>query len=89
MHFIRKIRLHARKIFTSWISHLLSDDQKRARVTFTKKILKISPNSDKNKFAMLLQVLKLGFNFMNHREKFEIKFGQRKVPRDHVLPGGQ
>ena len=51
VHFILKKWLHARNIFTSWISHLLSDDQKRARVTYAKKILKISPNFDKNKFA--------------------------------------
>ena len=30
---------------------------------------------------MLLQVFKPGFNLMNHREKFEIKFGQRKVQK--------
>ena len=33
---------------------------------------------------MLLQVMKTGFS-----EKLEIKFEQQKVPRDHVLPGGQ
>ena len=30
---------------------MLSDDQTRARVTYAKKVLKISPNFDKNKFA--------------------------------------
>ena len=38
VHFILKKRLHARKIFTYWIPHLLSDDQKRARVTFANAV---------------------------------------------------
>ena len=46
--FILKKRRHARMIFTSWMPHLLSDDKKRTRVTFT---LKISLNFDKNMFA--------------------------------------
>ena len=88
-HFILKKRLHARKNFTYWIPHLLPDYQTRARVTYAKKVLKNSPNFDKIKLLTLLQVLKPVFNFINHSEKLEIKFGQRKVPNYHVLPGGQ
>ena len=51
VYFILKKRLHARKISARWIPHLLSDDQKRARVTFAKKMLKLYPNFDKKKFA--------------------------------------
>ena len=89
VHFILKKRLHPRKNFTCWIPHLLSDDQKRAHVTYAKKIMKFLQIWIKISLLMLLQVLKPEFNFMNHREKLEIKFGQRKVQRDHVLPGGQ
>ena len=35
VHFILKKRLHARKNFTNWIPHLLSDDQKKTLVTYT------------------------------------------------------
>ena len=54
----------------------LSDDQKRACVTYAKKMLKISSNFDKNKFANAFTGDEPGFNFMNHREKLERKFGQ-------------
>ena len=86
VHFILKKRLHARKIFTCMIPHLLSDDQKRAHVTYAKKIMKFLQIWIKISLLMLIQVLKPEFNFMNHRGKLEIKFGQRKVQRNHVLP---
>ena len=88
VHFILKKRLHPRKIFTCWIPHLLSDDQKRARVSYAKK-MKFLQIWIKISLLMLLQVLKPEFNFMNQREKLEIKFWQRKVQRNHVLPEGQ
>ena len=38
VHFIlENKRLNARKILARWLPHLLSDDQKRARVTIAKK----------------------------------------------------
>ena len=37
VHFILNKLLHARKMPARWISHLLSDDQKRARVTYAIK----------------------------------------------------
>ena len=48
VHFILKQQIHARKKITNWITYLLSDDQKGARVTYAKKR---SPNLDINKFA--------------------------------------
>lgn len=51
VHFILKKRLHARKISARWIPHLLSDDQKRARVTYAKEMLKLYPKFDKKRFA--------------------------------------
>ena len=53
VHFILKKRLHARKISARWIPHLLSDDQKRARVTYAKKLRKLNPNFDKKCLLML------------------------------------
>ena len=46
-HFILKKSLCSRKISTRWIPHLLPDYQKRARVTYAKKMLKLYPNFDK------------------------------------------
>ena len=54
VHFILRKWLYTRKISARWIQHLLSDDQKRARVTYAKNILKLYPNFDKKKFANIV-----------------------------------
>ena len=54
VHFILKKRLCARKISARWIPHLLSDDQKRARVVYAKTMQKLYPNFDKKKVANIV-----------------------------------
>ena len=56
----------------------MSDGQKRACVTYAKKMLKISSNFDKNKFANAFTGDEPGFNFMNHGEKLEIKWASSR-----------
>ena len=90
VHFILKKWLHTRKISARLIPPLLSDDQKRAHVTMAKKnYVDFFPKFWQKSLLMLLHMMKPGITFMNHIEKLEIKFGQRKVPRDCELPGGQ
>ena len=89
MYIVLKKRLHARKISATWIPHLLSDDQKRTLVAYTKKILKFSQNFDKYKFANVVTGVETWVQFNESQGMFERKFGQLKVPRDHVLPEGQ
>ena len=54
VHFILRKRLCTRKISARWSPHLLSDDKKRARVTYAKNILKLYPSFDKKKFANIV-----------------------------------
>ena len=78
VHFILKKLLYARTIFTSWIPYLLSDDQKRARVTYAKNILNISPNFDKNKLANVVTGVETCVQFYESQEKVGSKIWATK-----------
>ena len=45
-HHILKNILNVRKIFTRWVPHLLTDDQKKQRFKIVKQLLKIFPKYD-------------------------------------------
>ena len=50
VHAIFKKHLKDRKINARWISHLLTDEQKKTRVTMAKKLLKMYPKYSKKAY---------------------------------------
>ena len=50
VHAILKKHLKVRKIYARWIPHLLTDEQKKTRVTMAKKLLKMNPKYSKKAF---------------------------------------
>ena len=51
VHLILKKHLKVRKISARWVSHLLTDEQKRQRVKVAKKLLQMFPKYDKKQSA--------------------------------------
>ena len=51
VHLILKKYLKVRKISARWVSHLLTDEQKRQRVKVAKKLLQMFPKYDKKQFV--------------------------------------
>ena len=54
VHLILKKHLKVRKISARWVSHLLTDEQKRQRVKVAKKLLQMFPEYDKKQFANVI-----------------------------------
>ena len=51
IHLILKNILNVRKISARWVSHLLTDGQKKQRVKIAKQLLKIFPKYDEKKIV--------------------------------------
>ena len=51
VHLILKKHLKVRKISARWVSHLLTDEQKRQQVKVAKKLLQMFPKYDKKQIA--------------------------------------
>ena len=81
VHFILKKRLCARKTSARWIPHLLSDDQKRARVAYAKKMLKLYPNFDKKKIANIVIGDETWIHFYEPQRKVKNKIWATKATR--------
>jgi histone-lysine N-methyltransferase SETMAR len=70
-----------RRISARWIPHLLTKEQKLARVRISKQFLKQFPEYN-NRFLQISSWAKRrGFTFMSPSEKYVTKYGQPKTLR--------
>ena len=75
VHLILKKHLKVRKISARWVSHLLTDEQRRQRVKVAKKLLQMFPKYDKKQFAMSSKVMKPGSIILSPSERLAIRSG--------------
>lgn len=81
VHLILKKHLKVKKINARWIPHLLSEDQKKARVTMAKKLLKMYPKFSKKSFTNLITGDETWVHYFEPKRKVSNKIWATKNAR--------
>ena len=76
---ILKKKLGVSRIAARWIPHLLTDGQKRDRVSIARKLLKKYPQFNRGHFLIFGQPTKHGYTSTSPPENVATKYGQPKM----------
>ena len=74
--------LKMRRISARWISHLVTKEQKLARVRISKQLLKQFPKYNNRSFANIITGDEAWFTFTSPSERYKTKYGQLKEAKD-------
>ena len=81
-HTILRRNLKMRRISARWIPHLVTKEQKLARVRIAKQWSKHFPKYNNQSFAKSSLALRHGSTFTSPSERYRTKYGQPKEAKD-------